>query len=155
MSLGHTLHVTLDPLAGMVVVLAAPVGEDAAGDVTVRSLVPGAARDLLSRGAVLAVVTRDRLVRDEVERNATLHEVDPPVAWSADPLDPETWARLYPHIEQRLGPVDAVLADPAAIDIVEEVFRPDMKRRGHGAIVGLSGPADPVDQLRRHLQRRP
>jgi hypothetical protein len=142
--------VTLDPLAGMVVVLAAPAG----GDETANGyLAVPVGATLLAAGALLAAVTTHTHVIDGLSRNAELHGVDAPVSWRADPLDPATWERLYPHIEQRLGPVDAVLADPSALDIIEAVFRPDMLRRGHGAIVGLSGPTDPVEQLRRQLHR--
>jgi hypothetical protein len=141
--------VTLDPLAGMVVVLAAPAGGD---ETTSDYLAVPAGATLLASGARLAAVTTHTRVIDDLGRNAELHGADPPVSWRADPLDPATWDRLYPHIEQRLGPVDAVLADPAALDVVETVFRPDMQRRGHGAIVALSGPADPVAAIRRLLR---
>jgi hypothetical protein len=142
--------VTLDPLAGMVVVLAAPADGD---ETTSGYLAVPAGAAVLAAGALLAAVTTHTHVIEGLSRNAELHGVDPPVAWRADPLDPATWERLYPHIEQRLGPVDAVLADPTALAVIEAVFRPDMLRRGHGAIVGLSGPADPVEELRRRLHR--
>lgn len=146
---------TLDPLAGMVVVLAAPAGDDGAADADLRTILASTSSELLGSGAVLALVTRDRSAREDVERSAALQGVEPPVAWAADPADPDTWERLYPHIEQRLGPVDAVLAQPVAIDLIETVFRPDMQRRGHGAIVPLSPAANPVTAIRTQLRHTP
>jgi hypothetical protein len=144
--------VTLDPLAGMVVVLAAPAGGDESAS---NHLAVPAGAELLASGALVAAVTTNIGVIDDLGRNADLHGVDAPVSWRADPVDLSTWERLYAHIEQRLGPVDAVLADPAALDVVESVFRPDMLRRGHGVIVALSGPHDPVAAIRQQLRRTP
>jgi hypothetical protein len=143
--------VTPDPLSGHVVVLAGP-GRGA--DADTRRLAIAAGTQLLARGALVAAVTTDAGVIDELERIAAAHGLDPPVAWRADPGDPTAWERLYPHIEQRLGPVDAVVVDPTALDLVETVFRADMQRRGHGAIVALSPTADPLEAIGRQLHRR-
>ena len=143
---------TLDPLAGHVVVLAGPTAH---ADMDTRALAVPAAATLLQSGALLAAVTPDEAVIADLVRNAEVHGVDPPVSWRADPADPATWERLYSHIEQRLGPVDAVLADPIALDLVETVFRNDMQRRGHGAIVALGGPSDPVAAIRQQLRHTP
>ncbi|MDQ1697322.1 MAG: hypothetical protein QOJ03_2675, partial [Frankiaceae bacterium] len=53
-----------------------------------------------------------------------------------------------PHVEQRLGPVDAVIADPACALLLEQVFAPDLRRRGHGGVVTLAVGAEPADVLR-------
>ena len=143
---------TLDPLAGLVVVLAGPTAD---ADPDTRSLAVAAAAALLGSGVLLAAVTTDGQVIDELSRRAETYGGEAPVSWRADPADPATWRRLYPHIEQRLGPVDAVLTDPIARELVETVFRSDMHRRGHGAIVALSGPADPVAAIREQLNRTP
>ena len=53
----------------------------------------------------------------------------------ADPADRQVWERIAPHVEQRLGPVDGVVTDAVTEPVVEEVFGPDLVRRGHGAVV--------------------
>jgi len=133
--------VTLDPLAGHVVVLA---GTDAA---------VGAA--LLGCGALLALVTTDRDAIDQLEHVAGQQPAAVLLAYHADPGDPSTWARLAQHIEQRVGPVDAVLCTPEAIDATTATFAEDMHRRGHGAIVPISPGQDPVSLLRTHLKHTP
>ena len=143
---------TLDPLAGHVVVLAGPRGGTSP---ETRALAVSTGMALLSCGMLVAAVTDDAVAIDELTHDATAEGLQPPVSWRADPADAATWARLYPHIEQRLGPVDAVVADPAAHDLVESVFRPDMLRRGHGAIVALSLVDPPVEAIRRQLHRTP
>jgi hypothetical protein len=142
--------VSLDPLAGHVVVLAGPGAQAAAGT---RALAVSTGAALLGCGMLVATVTNDNGVIDELERSAAAQGLEPPVSWRADPGVVSTWDRLYPHIEQRLGPVDAVVTDAAALDLVESVFRPDMRRRGHGAIVALSPAENPVEQIRRQLHR--
>jgi len=122
----------MDPLDGHVVVLATE--SDAANR----------ASRLLRHGVLLAVVTTDGTGLDAVEA----------LVFRADPADPATWDRVAPHIEQRVGPIDAALADPGALDAVRDAFEPDMLRRGHGAIVRLRPSEDPVAVLRRRLSRR-
>jgi hypothetical protein len=145
--------VTHDPLTGYVVVLAAPAGA-ADADVDVRSLAVPTAVELMRCGVRLAVVSMDGVACHDIDRNAALQSVDPPIAWRADPADPSTWERLAPHIEQRVGPVDAVVVDPAALDAVQAAFAGDMSRRGHGAIVVLIPAENPLEVLRRELHRR-
>ena len=143
---------TLDPLAGHVVVLAGPRGEASA---EMKALAVSTGVALLACGMLVAVVTDDADAIDHLTRDATAEGLDAPVSWRADPGDAATWDRLYPHIEQRLGPVDGVVADADALDLVESVFRPDMLRRGHGAIVALTPARNPVDEIRQQLTRMP
>jgi hypothetical protein len=56
----------------------------------------------------------------------------------AEPSDAEVWGRTAMHIEQQIGPVDAVVVDADAASVVTEVFQPDLSRRGHGGIVTVS-----------------
>ena len=157
MPLRETLHVTLDPLAGHVVVLAGPAAtrtDEPDEDRVTRSLAISTGAHLLSLGLLVAVVTTDASVITDLERNAEQYGVEPPTSWRTDPADPATWERVCQHIEQRVGPVDAVVADPLVLDLVEDVFRADMRRRGHGAIVALSPAENPVAALRRQLRRR-
>lgn len=132
---------TLDPLAGHVVVLAGAAA--AAGTA------------LMSQGVLLAVVTRDRAVIDELEQTAALHPTAVLLSYRADPGDPAVWERIAAHIEQRVGPVDAVLCAAETTEVVEAIFGADMRRRGHGAVLPLSPGADPVELLRRRLHRMP
>src|SRR3954468_18433917 len=113
----------LDPLAGHVVVLA---GLDAAAGVA-----------LLERGVEGAVATTQRATIDDLERAAAERPGAMLLAYQAEPDDAATWARLAPHIEQRVGPVDAVLCSPSAVDATTATFAADMRRRGHGAIIAL------------------
>ena len=53
----------------------------------------------------------------------------------APPAQPDVWQRTAMHIEQQLGPVDAVVVDEAAASVVSAVFQPDLTRRGHGGVV--------------------
>lgn len=129
----------LDPLVGHVVVLA---GVDAAAGVI-----------LLDCGAQLAVVTPDRATIVDLERAAAEISGAVLLAYQADPNDTATWARLAPHIEQRVGPVDAVLCAPGAVEATTATFAEDMQRRGHGAIIALTPGQDPVALLRTHLTR--
>ncbi|HET7531428.1 MAG TPA: hypothetical protein VFJ98_10755 [Mycobacteriales bacterium] len=145
---------TPDPLTGHVVVLAAPAGVGE-WDHEARDLAAPAGAALLREGVLLAVVTTDTGVQRDIDGNASLQGVDPPITWRANPADPSTWGRLAPHIEQRMGPVDAVVVDPAALEVVRATFGGDMRRRGHGAIVMLSAAEDPVQAIRRQLHRPP
>lgn len=132
---------TLDPLAGHVVVLA---GTEAAVGL-----------ELMSRGVLLAVVSEERSVLDELEQAAATQPTAVLLSYRADPCDRAVWERIAAHIEQRVGPVDAVLCVERAAEVVEGVFAEDMRRRGHGAVVPLSPAEDPVEALRRLLRRTP
>jgi NAD(P)-dependent dehydrogenase (short-subunit alcohol dehydrogenase family) len=131
--------VTLDPLAGYVVVLA---GTDAE-----------AGRALLRCGALLAVVSADRTVVAELEETAATEPTSMLLAFHADPSDVATWERLSAHIEQRVGPVDAVLCTAETAGAVHTTFDDDMRRRGHGAVITLTVGDDPVSLLREQLHR--
>jgi len=73
---------------------------------------------------------------------------DAHAAFRADPADPRTWERVAPHVEQRLGPVDAVVADATCGAVVTTVFLPDMRRRGHGGVHVLASGEDVEEMLR-------
>jgi hypothetical protein len=59
------------------------------------------------------------------------------IGLTSDPTAAEVWQRNAPHIEQRLGPVDAAIAiGPVEVrDQVAAAFLPDMRRRHHGVFV--------------------
>ena len=107
---------------------------------------------LMSRGVLLAVVTPEAEVIAELEERATSHPASMLLSYRADPSDPSIWQRIAAHIEQRVGPVDAVLCTPETTHVMEAVFAEDMHRRGHGAILPVTPEVDPVEQLRHHLR---
>lgn len=95
------------------------------------------ARLLVAGGALVALVTTDQPVP----------EVD--AHFRADPTDPDVWSRMVPHVEQRLGPIDAVVTDESAAALAEELVGPDLRRRGHGSVVVAIPGTDADDVLRR------
>jgi NAD(P)-dependent dehydrogenase (short-subunit alcohol dehydrogenase family) len=131
----------MDPLAGRVVVLAGPGG----------GLMVSVGADLLAHGVLLAVVTVDDTIGEDMRRSADLHGVAAPLVFLADPTDMSAWARIAAHVEQRLGPVDGVVADPWSVETVRAVFAEDMGRRGHGAVILLTPEQNPVSLLRQEL----
>ena len=66
-----------------------------------------------------------------------------------DPTDRQVWERVVPHVEQRLGPIDGVVADHATHTLGEEFVGPDLCRRGHGAVIAVDGGAAVDDVLRK------
>ena len=91
----------------------------------------GAVADALtSAGAAVALVGR------------TVTMGEPAAHFRADPDDAKVWARVIPHVEQRLGPIDAVVTDERGRLIAEELVVPDLVRRGHGAVVTIDSTAD-------------
>jgi NAD(P)-dependent dehydrogenase (short-subunit alcohol dehydrogenase family) len=61
--------------------------------------------------------------------------------FKADPTDRTVWERVAPHVEQRLGPIDLVVADASTVEVLEHVFRADLVRRGHGDIIRTTADA--------------
>lgn len=98
--------------------------------------------DLLAAGALVAVVS-------PVRGNEGAH-----IAYAADPGDPDVWQRVAPHVEQRLGPVDAVVVDADTADLASAVFGPDLARRGHGVVMVAADDDDPAAVVSR-LRDRP
>ena len=80
------------------------------------------ARAVTSRGALVATLAP--------QRDDSLA-----LAYTGDPLDAEAWARIAPHVEQRLGPVDLVACDASTHRVVDPIFGPDLRRRAHGGVV--------------------
>ena len=97
----------------------------------------------VAAGASIAIVSR------------TLgDDLDGDVRFRADPTDLAVWDRVAMHVEQHLGPVDGVVTDAEAVDVVTATFATDLARRGHGAVV-VAGPGEPAEQaLRRSLGTR-
>jgi hypothetical protein len=117
--------VALSPFAGRVFVVA---GSSASLGV--------AADALTTAEALVAVVGPVPLTTD-----AAAH-------FHADPTDAGVWERVVPHVEQRLGPIDGVLSDRAAQPVAERRVGPDLRRRGHGAVVVVDDGIDVDDVLR-------
>jgi hypothetical protein len=116
--------VTPSPFAGRVLVVA--------GDAAV---LDGVTQALLVAGALVAVV-------------GTAGREGAHVDFRVDPADADVWSRVVPHVEQRLGPVDGVVAWVTIHHLVSDVFEPDLRRRGHGAVVAVGADDDPADVLR-------
>lgn len=93
-------------------------------------------------GALVASVSRERTPSA------------PGLDFRADPSDFVALQRIAAHVEQRLGPIDAVVCDHAAHPAVLEVFGPDLNRRGHGQVVVVEATDDVAEVLSR-LSRRP
>jgi len=131
MTVGQTLHV-LDPLAGHVIVLATADDESAG-----RWL-----RELEGLELFVAMVTPGAASPGESG-----------LAFRADASAVATWERVAPQIEQRLGPVDVVLADAHCVETLRQVFDADLGRRGRHGVVVPAPADDPVRLLRSLLAR--
>ena len=93
---------------------------------------------LLAAGATVALVAARSVVTEAQ-------------AWfQVDPGDPDVWTRVIPHVEQRLGPIDAAVTTTDVHTRVRELLEPDMARRGHGAVLDVDAAAD-VDEVIRML----
>jgi hypothetical protein len=100
-----------------------------------RACVEPLATALLRRGALVAVVSGDRT------------DVDAPVVLHADPSDVAVWERAGPHVEQRLGPIDGVAADAAALPATVARFADDLRRRRRPPVVALDAEFSVEDAL--------
>lgn len=91
---------------------------------------------LVANGALLAVVAPDRSVVDEAVAVAEAgdHAI---LGMAVDPSRPETWDRIAPHIEQRLGPIDVVvvIASERTRGVIVDALVPDMATRARGVVV--------------------
>jgi len=116
----------VDSLAGRVVVVAG----------TEAILGPIAAA-LQSAGASVAFVASAQIARTDV----TVH-------FRTDPSDTEVWDRVSMHVEQHLGPVDAVVTDASVAGAVRAAFAADLLRRGHGGVVVVEPDADVADVVK-------
>ena len=110
---------TTTALLGRVVVVAGTAG-----------VLPDIADALVDAGAFVAFAAPGRDA-------ATAH-----AGFRVDPADPSVWPRIAPHVEQRLGPVDAVVCDGGCYDVIRPVFEPDLRRRGHGAVICIDADDD-------------
>lgn len=102
-------------------------------------------RGLAANAALLAIVAADREIVDEAVQVAESLDATV-VGMTADPTSPEVWARLAPHIEQRLGPIDAAVAIGAAAlrQAVAAALLPDMAARHRGMLVEVDATVAPV-----------
>jgi NAD(P)-dependent dehydrogenase (short-subunit alcohol dehydrogenase family) len=134
--------VTTDLLDGVVVVVA---GCD--------ERVATIGRALLGRGALLGVVSTDTAAVADLEAAAD-QVTQPMLAFRADPTDIRSWQRISAHLEQRLGPIDAVVADAASAAVAGLTFLADLRRRGHGDVIAMES-ADIVDAVIQAVRRTP
>jgi hypothetical protein len=90
---------------------------------------------LAANRAMVGVVAPSHAVTQRIRDTAQpLTQV---LAFTADPGEAEVWQRVTPHIEQRLGPIDLVIA--AAVErtrhTIVATLLPDLTARRHGAVV--------------------
>jgi hypothetical protein len=100
------------------------------------------ARQLAAAEALVAIVSADAA------------DVEVAAHFRADHADPDVWGRVVPHVEQRLGPIDAVVTDESGRPVAERLVGPDLERRGHGAVVVVD-PGTDADSVVRSLTGRP
>jgi NAD(P)-dependent dehydrogenase (short-subunit alcohol dehydrogenase family) len=110
-------------------------------------------RALLGSGALLGVVSTDAAAIADLEAAADT-AAQPLLAFRAGPTDAATWERISAHLEQRLGPIDAVVADAASVVAARETFLTDLHRRGHGDVIAMETD-DVVGAVRRAVRRTP
>jgi NADP-dependent 3-hydroxy acid dehydrogenase YdfG len=95
-------------------------------------------RCLCANRVKVAVVSADRVVVDALTSAADPDALS--LGGVADPARRETWERLVPHVEQRLGPIDIAVvtgAEPARA-LVTAMLVPDMAARRRGVIIEAS-----------------
>jgi hypothetical protein len=112
-------------------------GDDAASVIEI-------VRALAANGALLAVVA-ERATVDAAVAVATGLDAEV-FGMAADPGSQAAWARIVPHVEQRLGPIDVVVAigDPSAREALAEAVVADMAVRRRGVVIEVGpGPAGP------------
>jgi hypothetical protein len=90
-------------------------------------------------GAMVALVAAAAVARTDV----TVHV-------RTDPCEDGVWDRVVMHVEQHLGPVDAVVTDSSAAVHVRRAFAADLGRRGHGDVV-VVGPHDDANDVVRKV----
>jgi NAD(P)-dependent dehydrogenase (short-subunit alcohol dehydrogenase family) len=93
-------------------------------------------RTLAANGVLLAVVAPDRTL---VAGAVALAEAAEGVVFgiTTDPSARQSWSRIAPHIEQRLGPIDVVvsIATPVTREVIAAALLPDMAARRRGVLI--------------------
>jgi NAD(P)-dependent dehydrogenase (short-subunit alcohol dehydrogenase family) len=128
-------------LAGKAIIVA---GDEAGAVIEV-------ARALAANGALIAVVAADRDVVDAAVAGLDAQAF----AMAADPTSEAVWARIVPHVEQRLGPIDAVVTIGATAGdraVVAAAVVGDMAARRRGVVIEV-GP-DPTGKVWDGVRRR-
>jgi hypothetical protein len=113
-------------------------------------------RALAANAMLLAVVTSDRAIVDTAV--AVADGLGTQVfGMAADPASETAWARIVPHIEQRVGPIDVIVAIGTAGDrsALADAVIVDMVRRHRGVVIevgpGPSRPLAPEGIRNRHI----
>jgi siroheme synthase (precorrin-2 oxidase/ferrochelatase) len=109
------------------------------------------------RGDVFSAVARLLAADNALVAMVTTDAAVPEVAahFRADPADPDVWERMVPHVEQRLGPIDAVVTDNTGQAVADRLVGPDLHRRGHGAVVVVQPETDPDEVVGMLVVRMP
>jgi NAD(P)-dependent dehydrogenase (short-subunit alcohol dehydrogenase family) len=90
---------------------------------------------LAANGAMVGVIAPSHEITQRIRDMA--HASDRVLAFTADPGAAEVWQRVTPHIEQRLGPIDVVIAvaTERSRRIIVDALLPDLAARRHGVVV--------------------
>jgi hypothetical protein len=109
-------------------------------------------RALAANGALIAVVAAREVV-DSAVGVATGLDAQV-VGMAAGMADRSAWARIVPHVEQRLGPIDIVVAigDPGDREVLADAVVADMAARRRGVVVEVG--REPVGAQRDGVRRR-
>ena len=99
-----------------------------------------------ANGALIAVVSADRAAVDQAVEAAEYLDATV-LGLAADPSSPAVWERVAPQVEQRLGPIDVVVAIGAAElrRVVRAALAPDMAARHRGVLVEIGTGVDAPD----------
>jgi len=103
-------------------------------------------------GAVFAAVAASLVAGEALVAVLSADSVAAEVGahFRGDPADPDVWGRMVPHVEQRLGPIDAVVTEAPGRANAEQCVAPDLARRGHGGILTVDAD-DNADAVLRTL----
>jgi hypothetical protein len=116
-----------------------------AGD---RDVLSALAAGFAANGALPAIVSPIRAVVDEAVRRAAEHQVAT-FGVHADPALPDVWRRAGTQIEQRVGPIDIVVAagGVAMRAVAGAALLPDMGARHRGRFIVIDEVIDETVEL--------
>jgi hypothetical protein len=101
---------------------------------------PAVVEALAANGVLVAVVAPDRSLVDECLAAVAGHGAAV-LGVTSDPGSAQTWSRIRPHVEQRLGPIDVAVAlgDAVMRTAVRQALEADMTARRRGVVIEVAG----------------
>jgi hypothetical protein len=96
-----------------------------------------------TNNVLLAIVSTNRGTVEDAVRAAESRDVAV-MGMTTDPGSPQVWERITQHIEQRLGPIDIVVAvgTSEVRDTIRTALVPDMTARGRGVLIEIGSSED-------------